>query len=63
MKSTIFIFSDYTSFRQRLATLLEKQDHSIIAMSGDGEVVATLEQEDIAVMIIEIDLQIGMVLM
>jgi DNA-binding response OmpR family regulator len=56
MNSIIIIIDDDISYRRKLTLLLEKEEYNILALSAYGEFLAALEQEDIAVMIIEIDL-------
>jgi DNA-binding response OmpR family regulator len=56
MSATILIIDDDISYRRKLKLLLEKEEYNLLAISAYGEFLAALEQEDIAVMIIKIDL-------
>jgi DNA-binding response OmpR family regulator len=57
MNATILIIDDDISYRRKLKSLLEKEEYSIIAISGDDENFTALEEQDVSVVIIEIDLQ------
>jgi DNA-binding response OmpR family regulator len=56
MNATILLIFENPSVRQSLTNLLEKEEYNLLSISAYGEFLAALEQEDIAVMIIEIDL-------
>jgi DNA-binding response OmpR family regulator len=57
MSTNILIINEDISCRRRLKGLLEKEDHSVIAISGDDEISTALEEKVISVMVIEPHLQ------
>ena len=57
MSATILIIDEDVSYRQQLTKLLGAEDYNIVAVSGDDEIFAALEERDISVMIIETHLQ------
>jgi DNA-binding response OmpR family regulator len=57
MGTSILTIDNDVSYRRHLKDLLEKEEYSIIAISGDDENFTALEEQDVSVMIIEIHLQ------
>jgi DNA-binding response OmpR family regulator len=57
MNSTIFIIDDEISYRRKLTLLLEEEEYSIIALSGNDEIFTALDDGDISLMITDPHLQ------
>jgi DNA-binding response OmpR family regulator len=57
MRATILVIDNDKSYLRRLKSLLEKEKYNVTVSHGDDEISATLEEQDISVMIIEIHLQ------